>query len=210
MIIENLYHTIITCDKYNVNTESNSTVTVTITCLDFNGEPVIGEEIKLYYDNTLLTTSTTDSNGVITYSYNCNNDDFGLHTFSTDNGAVAQIEVYRDTGWIGVTYKSGYKDYTGYTTSYRVYNNIVEISGIFYNNNAITPGSDGINFASIPSKYAPLKPVYSLEQGTGANKFLLSMDTSGTLKIARYGTTAITTQATAGSWLHCYLKYLLD
>lgn len=212
MIIKNLFNTSITCSSYYVNTESNSTITITIKCTDFNGVPVVGQEINLYYDDaTLLTTNNTNTNGEITYSYNCANDSRGIHTFTTDTGGLIQIQVYRDTGWQKPTFNSGYKEYNSSTDplEYRVINNLVEIRGIFYNNNAVTPGNSNVNFASIPVKYAPTQKITLLQQGSGANKFYVVILTDGNLAWSRYGTTTTTTQATAGSWLNCYAKYTI-
>lgn len=211
MIIKNLFNTSITCSSYYVNTESDSTITVTVKCIDFNGMPVSGREINLYYDNSLLTTDSTNTNGEITYNYNCENDTIGMHTFTTDTGGLTQIQVHRDTGWQNVTYKSGYKNYNSSeeVLKYRVINNIVEIKGVFTNNSAVTPGNSNVNFASIPVQYAPTQKITLLQQGSGANKFYVVILTDGNLAWSRYGTTATTTQATAGSWLSCYAKYTI-
>ena len=211
MIIKNLFNTLITCNSYYVNTESDSTITVTVKCIDFNGMPVSGREINLYYDNSLLTTDSTNTNGEITYSYNCANDSRGVHTFTTDTGGLTQIQIYRDTGWQKPTFKSGYKDYNSSTDplEYRVINNLVEIRGIFYNNSAVTPGNSNVNFASIPVKYAPTQKVVVLQQGSAAYKFYVIISTDGNLAWSRYGTTGTTSQAAAGSWLNCYAKYTI-
>lgn len=210
MIIKNLFNTLITCNSYYVNTESDSTITVTVKCIDFNGMPVSGREINLYYDNSLLTTDSTNTNGEITYNYNCENDTIGMHTFTTDTGGLTQIQVHRDTGWQNVTYKSGYKDYnSGEALKYRVINNIVELKGIFTNNRAVTPGNSNVNFASIPVEYAPTQKVVVLQQGSAAYKFYVIVSTDGNLAWSRYGTTGTTSQADANSWLNCNMTYII-
>jgi len=210
MIIKNLFNTLITCNSYYVNTESDSTITVTVKCIDFNGMPVSGREINLYYDNSLLTTDSTNTNGEITYNYNCENDTIGMHTFTTDTGGLTQIQVHRDTGWQNVTYKSGYKNYNSeQALKYRVINNIVAIRGIFTNNSAVTPGNSDVNFASIPVEYAPTQKVVVLQQGSAAYKFYVIISTDGNLAWSRYGTTGTTSQATANSWLNCNMTYTI-
>ena len=210
MIIKNLFNTLITCNSYYVNTESDSTITVTVKCIDFNGMPVSGREINLYYDNSLLTTDSTNTNGEITYNYNCENDTIGMHTFTTDTGGLTQIQVHRDTGWQNVTYKSGYKDYnSAEALKYRVINNIVELKGTFTNNSAVTPGNSNVNFASIPVEYAPTQKVVVLQQGSAAYKFYVIVSTDGNLAWSRYGTTGTTSQAAANSWLNCNITYII-
>lgn len=210
MIIKNLFNTLITCNSYYVNTESDSTITVTVKCIDFNGMPVSGREINLYYDNSLLTTDSTNTNGEITYNYNCENDTIGMHTFTTDTGGLTQIQVHRDTGWQNVTYKSGYKNYNSEEAlKYRVINNIVAIKGIFTNNSAVTPGNSNVNFASIPVEYAPTQKVVVLQQGSAAYKFCVIVSTDGNLAWSRYGTTGTTSQAAANSWLNCNMTYAI-
>lgn len=69
----------IECSSYNVDIDSN--VTVTVTCTDPNGTPVPAEPISLEYDGTEIATGVTNNNGVFSTTYQCT--EWGLHTFST-------------------------------------------------------------------------------------------------------------------------------
>ena len=98
MIIPNMYNIKISCKdsndnaSYNINIDTD--VTITATVLDFNGEPVIGKSLTIYYDDeTSIYTGTTNSNGQISTTYTCT--EWGIHTFSIESYSI-QINV---VGW---------------------------------------------------------------------------------------------------------------
>lgn len=96
MIIQNLYKTIISVysdneyvtESYNINI--GGTAYIKIQLLDYNDNPVIGEEVTVHYDTTTLITGTTDSNGELRTSTVCNK--WGTHRI-TSNDTIENIQV---------------------------------------------------------------------------------------------------------------------
>lgn len=121
-------------------------------------------------------------------------------------------DVIEDTGWQSVDYEDDYEDYDSlHPLRYRRIGKIVHIEGRVRNTTAVTPDSAGVVIASLTdSSCYPTYEQSALQQGTQANKFILTVLTDGKLNIARYGTTAINTQISSGSWLHCYITYMVD
>lgn len=120
--------------------------------------------------------------------------------------------LYEDTGWQNITFNSGYQNYSSSTpVRYRRIGKVVHLEGKFKNNAATTPGQDGAVFGNITdSTCLPTYEQHSLQQGSGANKFLLAIQPNGNLYWGRYGTTSVSTQADAGAWLHCYTTWFVD
>ena len=121
-------------------------------------------------------------------------------------------DIIEDTGWQYVDYEDGYSDYdTTHPLRYRRIGKIVHIEGRVKNATAVTPAQSGVIIASLTdSSCYPTYEQSALQQGTDANKFILTVLTDGKLNIARYGTTATNTQISSGSWLHCYITYMVD
>lgn len=125
-----------------------------------------------------------------------------------------------DTDWQNVVFESKFKNYASNTNNvrYRRIGKIVHIEGIFTNTANIDVGETAIKVATIPEIYCrPEYIQYGLMQGSGANKFLLSIHPNGNIGISRYGTTsAATTQITynsstnLGAWLQCYLTWMVE
>lgn len=119
-------------------------------------------------------------------------------------------ENISDTGWQEVVFESGYVKY-GDPVRYRRIGKVVHIEGIIKNTSAFTPSETAQKVATISDIYCrPQYTQYGLMQGTGANKFLLSIQPNGNIGIARYGTTATSTQIGANSWLHCNLTWMVE
>lgn len=95
-------------DNASYNIDIDTDVTITATVLDFNGEPVIGKSLTIYYDDeTSIYTRTTDSNGQISTTYTCT--EWGIHTFSVETfstsiNVTGQKKVKEGSNWSGVTY----------------------------------------------------------------------------------------------------------
>lgn len=93
-----MYNIKISCkdenDNASYNIDIDTDVTITATVLDFNGEPVIGKSLTIYYDDeTSIYTGTTNSNGQISITYTCT--DWGVHTFLIETFSTS-VNV---TGW---------------------------------------------------------------------------------------------------------------
>lgn len=120
--------------------------------------------------------------------------------------------LYEDTGWKDVTYSSGYSAYSSNdAVRYRRIGKVVHLEGAFKNANALTSSNTEVKFASISdSTCRPSKIQITLQQGSGANKFMLSINPNGDLKWARYGTTVTNTSISSGSWFNCVATWFVD
>lgn len=97
------YYYDIRCSEYNVDIDSEITVTIVVS--DDDNELVPNYEFNLLLDDELLTTLTTDETGTVTYNYTCN--EFGIHTFSVNEYKIS-IKV------------SGWKSYPSTTTGFSI------------------------------------------------------------------------------------------
>ena len=142
-----------------------------------------------------------------------------ISSSSTDTEYPSAKAVYsyaepkiEDTGWQNISFSSGYQNYSSSTpVRYRRIGKIVHLEGKFKNNSATTPGQNGVVFGNITdSTCFPTYEQHSLQQGSGADKFLLGITPDGQLYWGRYGTTSVSTQAGASTWLHCYATWFVD
>ena len=62
---------------------------------------------------------------------------------------------------------------------------------------------------TIPEEIRPSKIFYQICQGTGVNKWLLTVNTNGVVAFSRYGTTDLTS-ANPGNWLTFNIVYFID
>lgn len=238
MIIENLYHTIIDTEKANiniveqydgtVNNEATSTsFDITVRLIDFEGNPVIGESVTVnsstsgieteqgyFADNNSDTiTGITNTDGECTFKFtvqligNC---------IFTCNNASLNVRVYRDTGWVGVSYASGYSNYnTTHPLVYRVRDRFVEIRGMAKKSSAVTPNMTATTIATIPQMYRPTdgRIVKCLHfagfNQNNANQILTEINYTYGIQFQRYGTTATNTQVPANTCLNVYMTYTI-
>lgn len=132
-----------------------------------------------------------------------------VNTKSNSNHTHANIS---DSGWQNVIFKSGFSNYSNTNPMrYRRIGKIVHLEGIIKNTTAFTPNTGTTIIATIDDPYCrPTYSQYTLMQGTDANKFLLIINSDGTIGISRYGTTAASTQVTANSWLHTNTTWMVE
>lgn len=81
------------------------------------------------------------------------------------------------------------------------YGRIVNMSGAFKNIN-VRPSNAVFVMGKVPSGCEPLYRQCIMQQGSGQNKYLLTIETDGTLKCARYSTGATATAVTNNAWLN--------
>lgn len=86
----------ISCSTYNPTIDTSVTITITVT--DQNGDPISGFTVPLKIDGTSITGITTNSSGVATHTYNCT--DWGNHKINVKS-VSAFINV---TGWRTITH----------------------------------------------------------------------------------------------------------
>ena len=121
-------------------------------------------------------------------------------------------ENISDSGWQNVVFKSGFSNYSSTNPMrYRRIGKIVHLEGIIKNTSAFTPNTGTTIVATIDDPYCrPTYSQYTLMQGTGANRFLLIINSDGTIGISRYGTTTTSTQVEANSWLHTNASWMIE
>ena len=115
--------------------------------------------------------------------------------------------------WHNLTYADNFKNYSDNAVNqakYKVCGNMVFVCGVFTPKEAFTSGTDSVTFATgIPAEYRPQIAQHTICQGSGINKWLLSVGTSGSLTIARYGTTATGVTVNPGTWLPFSFTYMI-
>ena len=141
------FHYNLYASKYNPNIDE--TITVTLEVKNVFGQGVSGKSVALYKQGTYVSTETTNSNGVATWSITC--DEWGIIHFDTGDVAC-EVMV---SGWKQVTLASGSSYGTLYVNGverlayfryYRQNYEVTQIATITLHSNAI------------PSDYCPLFP----------------------------------------------------
>jgi len=91
MIIPKMYDVEITSSNYNP--DINTSLTITVTAIDYNGNPVIGETLTIKHNGTTVGTPTTNSNGVATVTTTCGS--AGTHQFTCKSAScVISVNPY--------------------------------------------------------------------------------------------------------------------
>lgn len=116
-----------------------------------------------------------------------------------------------DTGWKDLEILDGFVNHSEKDKAqYRRIGKTVQIRGALKNTSAYTPAYDGDKIAQITDKTCyPSQRVTTLQQGTGANKMMVRIDTDGTIVVGRYGTSGVG-QINANSWLNIQTMYFID
>lgn len=108
------------------------------------------------------------------------------------------------------TFASGWEAYdTVQAPHIRKCGQIVALTGAVKPTAAVTPGQDGVNIMTLPEEYRPTQRTLQICQGSGARKWLLDVRINGDVRCARYGTTAVTDQLAAGTWLPFHVTWIL-
>ena len=95
-------------------------------------------------------------------------------------------DIIEDTGWIECKYGNGIVPYTSNSNArVRKIGNIVFLQGTLKNNTAWSTHDSILTF---DKKFAPSQESRFLCQGSGLNRFLLTVRTTGICKVERYGT----------------------
>ena len=255
MIISDLYKTIITSNDTRINILNNREIEIIIKLMDYNNVLVKNKNVLVTckngvftsYNNTNTNTYTTitstnsktfntGATGILKIKFKADNSTIGYSVISANNTNLL-IENYRDTGWVDVTFKNGFRNYYYYPLSnsdvnyfneykpvrFRCYNRVVEIRGIFTNIGTTdytmdSSASTERPFASIPSAYAPSSDIMQLQQGSNGERFYVLVTTNGELKFAKNTDTQYKTVPHSsyndtlgydvGNWLHCNVIYL--
>lgn len=155
-------------------------------------------------NNTLITATQFNSNGI-----------FMTDASNTQYGTV-QLS-YLDLMTIGETQLTPFENFAIYSTSAvnrptarRTVGRMITLSGAFRNNatfNSNEAGGDGVRMGSVPTWARPSSRINFVVQGTGMNRFLLTIRETGEIWISRYGTTTHNTAVPTGSWLNVACVY---
>lgn len=117
-----------------------------------------------------------------------------------------------DTGWKDLKFSSDFENYNGTASNnpkYRRIGNIVMLQGIATPVNKTSGDSSELELFTIPEEIRPSKEFYQLCQGTGVNKWLLTIPKNGSVTFSRYGTTDWVS-ANPGNWLPFNIVYFID
>ena len=91
MIIPKMYDIEITSSDYNPDIDTSLTITATAT--DYNGNPVVGETLTIKHNGTTVGTPRTNSNGVATVTTTCGS--AGTHQFTCKSAScVISVNPY--------------------------------------------------------------------------------------------------------------------
>ena len=116
-------------------------------------------------------------------------------------------DIIEDTGWIECKYGNGIVPYTSNSNArVRKIGNIVFLQGMLKNNTAWSTHDSILTF---DKKFAPSQESCFLCQGSGLNRFLLTVRTTGICKVERYGTNqsqGITIKT--GAWLNVFATWV--
>ena len=116
-------------------------------------------------------------------------------------------DIIEDTGSIECKYGNGIVPYTSNSNArVRKIGNIVFLQGTLKNNTAWSTHDSILTF---DKKFAPSQESRFLCQGSGLNRFLLTVRTTGICKVERYGTNqsqGITIKT--GAWLNVFATWV--
>ena len=116
-------------------------------------------------------------------------------------------DIIEDTGWIECKYGNGIVPYTSNSNArVRKIGNIVFLQGTLKND---TEWSTHDSILTFDKKFAPSQESRFLCQGSGLNRFLLTVRTTGICKVERYGTNqsqGITIKT--GAWLNVFATWV--
>ena len=133
--------------------------------------------------------------------------------FYYQNAWGSWIEKQYDSGWKNCTLQSGFGRYnsTQAPLQIRRIGNVVHLRGAITPTAAVTPSSEtSTAVAVIDSVFRPSYAEYVINQGSGANRFILSITPSGNIYISRYSNdTTVNKEITAGAWLNCFATWFI-
>ena len=122
------------------------------------------------------------------------------------------LNAIDDTGWVDLEFSSDFENYGGTASNnlkYRKIGNIVMLQGLATPVEKTPADSSQLELFTIPEEIRPSKTLYQLCQGTGTNKWLLTVNTNGSVGFSRYGTTDWAS-ANPGNWLPFNITYFVD
>lgn len=130
--------------------------------------------------------------------------------FDVDFVIRARKGIIVDAEWVDLTLADNFALYNGTVANqpkYKVTGNVVTVMGVVSPTAEFTSSTTAVTIASgIPANLRPSVNLQFICQGSGMNRWDCSINTNGTVGIARYGTTEPTTVPTT-AWLAFVVTY---
>ena len=117
-----------------------------------------------------------------------------------------------DSGWQTASLTGDFKAYqdnSKYTPRYRKIGKVVEIEGVVSPTKTLTGSGTQVTIFTLPTDFMPSESRYAVCQGSGINRWVLQVNTNGTVTFSRYGK-ADYTDINAGDWLPFNITYMID
>lgn len=129
-----------------------------------------------------------------------------------DGTVTSALDTYvKDSGWTDVTFTADFENWsTAQKLQYRKIGKTVSLTGVAKNTVDIAGGADAVTITTLPTGYRPSKVVYLVMHGSLRNIWLLTINTSGTVTMSRYGGYDSYASATAGTWFPIHAMFLVD
>lgn len=127
------------------------------------------------------------------------------------SGAWGDWMIYAGcTNWRSLTVASGFVPYNYSTTNepkYRVSGTMVNVKGVLQPTATVTSNTTGVKMASgITKAFCPSETITFICQGSGINRWLLTINSSGEVLVSRYGTNDYV-NIPSGAWLTFNVTY---
>lgn len=120
------------------------------------------------------------------------------------------LELGKTTKQTITAFTSGWASYNSDSTpTLRKYGNVVCFTGAFKNTSSVTLDTTNVRVCTIPSGYRPSQQVCQLCQGSGSNKWLITLNTDGAVYASRYGVSSYVS-ASASSWFPFNATWIVD
>jgi hypothetical protein len=128
-----------------------------------------------------------------------------------DGTRAAELEEeWAQNGWQTATLTSKFATYaTGYEPRYKKQGIFVEIQGVVKPTEVLTNGGSEANIFVLPVGFRPKIGLQFVCQGSGSNRWLLTVNPGGTVNISRYGTTSFI-DVPVGAWLPFNVLFMID
>lgn len=118
-------------------------------------------------------------------------------------------EWTKDTGWRYPTIASSFTA-TNNTPRARRIGKTVVFTGAVNPSKKLSGSSDKVTICTLGDNYRPSNQINILCQGSGQNKWMLTIETTGTVSFSRYGTTAAYVDANTSTWLPFHTSWFVD
>lgn len=133
----------------------------------------------------------------------------GNHVASVPSGSI-KANNYGDTGWVDCLMGNGIGAYSGTYNrpQVRKMGKLVHSRGIVTNS---TTWQTHNNFITIPAGFRPSLNEYFVMQGSGSNRFLVTIASAGTCTAQKYSNNATANNTVpTGSWLNFSCSWLVE